>query len=28
LIQKTDDGPRLFYKPVTITRFEPKPRVY
>ncbi|MDB4444499.1 FAD-binding protein, partial [bacterium] len=28
LIQKADEGPRLFYKPVTITRFEPKPRVY
>ncbi|MGD2125600.1 MAG: succinate dehydrogenase flavoprotein subunit [Desulfobacteraceae bacterium] len=28
LIQKTDDGPHLFYKPVSITRFEPKPRVY
>lgn len=28
LIQKTEDGHRLFYKPVTITRFEPKPRVY
>lgn len=28
LIQKTDDGPRLFYKPVAITKFEPKPRVY
>lgn len=28
LAQKTDNGPRLFYKPVTITKFEPKPRVY
>jgi len=28
LIQKTEDGSRLFYKPVTITKFEPKPRVY
>jgi succinate dehydrogenase / fumarate reductase flavoprotein subunit len=28
LAQRTDDGPRLFHKPVTITRFEPKPRVY
>jgi succinate dehydrogenase / fumarate reductase flavoprotein subunit len=28
LIRKTEDGPRLSYKPVTITRFEPKPRVY
>ena len=28
LAQKTDDGPRLFHKPVTITKFEPKPRVY
>ncbi len=28
LAQRTDNGPRLFYKPVTITKFEPKPRVY
>jgi succinate dehydrogenase / fumarate reductase flavoprotein subunit len=28
LIQKADEGIRLFYKPVTITKFEPKPRVY
>jgi succinate dehydrogenase / fumarate reductase flavoprotein subunit len=28
LVQKTDTGPRLFYKPVRVTRFEPKPRVY
>jgi len=28
LVQKTDHGPELFNKPVTITRFEPKPRVY
>ena len=28
LAQNTGNGPRLFYKPVTITRFEPKPRVY
>lgn len=28
LIRKTMDGYRLFYKPVTITRFKPKPRVY
>jgi succinate dehydrogenase / fumarate reductase flavoprotein subunit len=28
LIRKTPAGPRLSYKPVTITRFEPKPRVY
>jgi succinate dehydrogenase / fumarate reductase flavoprotein subunit len=28
LAQRTDNGPRLFHKPVTITRFEPKPRVY
>ena len=28
LAQRTDDGPRLFYKPVTIKQFEPKPRVY
>jgi len=28
LAQRTDDGPRLFYKPVMITKFTPKPRVY
>jgi len=28
LIQRSEEGPRVFYKPVTITRFEPKPRVY
>lgn len=28
LAQRTDNGPRLFYKPVTITKFKPKPRVY
>ncbi|MCF6153826.1 MAG: succinate dehydrogenase flavoprotein subunit [Candidatus Brocadia sp.] len=28
MIRKTNDGYNLFYKPVTITRFEPKPRVY
>jgi succinate dehydrogenase / fumarate reductase, flavoprotein subunit len=28
LVQRTEDGERLFYKPVRITRFEPKPRVY
>ena len=28
LIQKAGKGPRIFYKPVTITRFQPKPRVY
>jgi succinate dehydrogenase / fumarate reductase flavoprotein subunit len=28
LAQKSDQGPRLFYKPVSVTRFEPKPRVY
>ena len=28
LIQKTEQEPRVFYKPVTITRFEPKPRTY
>jgi succinate dehydrogenase / fumarate reductase flavoprotein subunit len=28
LIQKSEEGPRVFYKPVTVTRFEPKPRVY
>jgi succinate dehydrogenase / fumarate reductase flavoprotein subunit len=28
LIRKTDEGTRIFYKPVSIRRFEPKPRVY
>ncbi len=28
MIRKTGDDHRLFYKPVTITRFEPKPRIY
>ena len=28
LVQKTPDGPRLSYKPVTLTRFEPKARTY
>ncbi len=28
LIQKADGGHRVFYKPVTVTRFEPKARVY
>ncbi|MDY6834397.1 MAG: FAD-binding protein, partial [Chloroflexota bacterium] len=28
LIRKTPDGPHCFYKPVVITRFKPKPRVY
>jgi succinate dehydrogenase / fumarate reductase flavoprotein subunit len=28
LVQKTDDVPKLSYKPVTLTRFEPKPRTY
>jgi succinate dehydrogenase / fumarate reductase flavoprotein subunit len=28
LAQRTDDGPELSYKPVTITIFEPKPRTY
>jgi succinate dehydrogenase flavoprotein subunit len=28
LIQKTDDGPRISYKPVKITRFQPKARTY
>ncbi len=28
LIQKTDKGPKIFFKPVTITRFQPKPRAY
>ncbi len=28
LIQRTEGEPRIFYKPVTVTRFEPKPRTY
>jgi len=29
LAQRTEDGPpRIFYKPVSITRFQPKPRAY
>jgi succinate dehydrogenase / fumarate reductase flavoprotein subunit len=28
LVRKTSDGYRISYKPVTITRFEPKPRTY
>ena len=28
LVQKTDDGPRISYKPVRITRFQPKARTY
>jgi len=28
LATRADGGPRLTYKPVTITKFEPKPRVY
>jgi succinate dehydrogenase / fumarate reductase flavoprotein subunit len=28
LVQKTSEGHKIFYKPVTITRFEPKPRTY
>ncbi len=28
LIQKKGGEPRVFYKPVTITRFQPKPRTY
>jgi succinate dehydrogenase / fumarate reductase flavoprotein subunit len=28
LIQKTEGVPRVFYKPVTVTRFKPKPRKY
>ena len=28
LATRAEGGPRLTYKPVTITRFEPKPRVY
>jgi succinate dehydrogenase / fumarate reductase, flavoprotein subunit len=28
LVRRTDQGPEISYKPVTITRFQPKPRVY
>jgi succinate dehydrogenase / fumarate reductase flavoprotein subunit len=28
LATRAEGGPKLSYKPVTITRFEPKPRVY
>jgi succinate dehydrogenase / fumarate reductase flavoprotein subunit len=28
LIQETEKGPRVFFKPVTITRFQPKARTY
>ncbi|HXZ36130.1 MAG TPA: succinate dehydrogenase/fumarate reductase flavoprotein subunit, partial [Thermodesulfobacteriota bacterium] len=28
LILKADHGPRVFFKPVTITRFQPKARTY
>ncbi len=28
LIQRISDGPRIFFKPVSITRFQPKPRTY
>jgi succinate dehydrogenase / fumarate reductase flavoprotein subunit len=28
LIQRTDAGPRISFKPVTITRFQPKARTY
>ncbi len=28
LIQRTDNEPRISYRPVTITRFQPKPRTY
>jgi succinate dehydrogenase / fumarate reductase flavoprotein subunit len=28
LVTKGDEGPKLTYKPVSVTRFEPKPRVY
>ncbi len=28
LIRQTDSGPEISYKPVTITRFEPKVRTY
>ncbi len=28
LVRHTDDGPQIFEKPVTITRFQPKERKY
>jgi succinate dehydrogenase / fumarate reductase flavoprotein subunit len=28
LVQWTGQGPRIFFKPVTITRFQPKVRTY
>jgi succinate dehydrogenase / fumarate reductase flavoprotein subunit len=28
LVRHTDQGPAVSYKPVTVTRFQPKPRVY
>ena len=28
LVQRTEGVPRVFYKPVTVTRFKPKPREY
>jgi succinate dehydrogenase / fumarate reductase flavoprotein subunit len=28
LVEKTGEGPRISFKPVSITRFEPKPRTY
>jgi len=28
LVQATESEPRVFYKPVAVTRFEPKPRTY
>jgi succinate dehydrogenase / fumarate reductase flavoprotein subunit len=28
LIQKTDQGPQVFFKPVTVTRYKPEARVY
>jgi len=28
LVRKTEEGPRVSYKPVTVTRFQPKPRKY
>lgn len=28
LVKEEEAGPRIFYKPVTVTKFEPKPRVY
>jgi succinate dehydrogenase / fumarate reductase flavoprotein subunit len=28
LVRKKEKGPEVFYKPVTITRFQPKARIY